>query len=223
MIKAILLDLDDTIFDWKKCAHMAIKKAAEELELKLPDTVYESFDKINPKLWGDYENKQITLEEMIDKRFNIVFEEANFSFNGNLFEKHFKENFLKNVFLIDDAYETLEYLYSKYDVYAASNATLYQQQRRLSEAKIMDFFNDIFISEEIGSHKPHKEFYDGCMARMHYQKDEIIVIGDSLYSDITGAYNYGLKSIWFNRRNKEAKEKNFDYEISSLKELRNIL
>lgn len=223
MIKAILLDIDDTILDWDLCSHEAIKKAKEELNYTIPDSIYEAYDRLNPILWHMHEKKEITMDELFQMRFNKIFNEIGVSYDGVLFEKAFRKYILDSHIFIPNAKEILEYLYSKYDVYAASNSTLYQQLRRLSKANIIDFFTDIFVSEELGSSKPSKEFYDACLKRMHHKKEEIIVIGDSLTSDIFGAYTYGLKSIWFNKKNIKEKEALYTYKVSDLNDIRKYL
>ena len=223
MIKAILLDIDDTILDWDLCSHEAIRLAIEELKYDIPNTIYDAYDKINPKLWHMHEKKEITMDELFQMRFNKIFNEIGVSYDGVLFEKIFRKYILDSHIFIPNAKETLEYLYSKYDVYAASNSTLYQQLRRLSMANIIDYFTDIFVSEELGASKPSREFYDACLKRMHHKKEEIIVIGDSLTSDIFGAYNYGLQSIWFNKKNIKEKEALYTYKVLSLNEIRKYL
>ena len=223
MIKAILLDIDDTILDWDLCSHYAIKMAAEELNISLPDSIYSVYDRINPTLWQEHEKGLLPMDELFKKRFNTIFKEVNVSFDGEVFEKYFRKYILDSHIFVEGAYSLLEYLYSKYDVYAASNSTLYQQQRRIARAGILDYFTDIFVSEEIGYHKPKGEFYDGCLKRMHASKDEIIVIGDSLSSDIKGAYNYGLKSIWFNKKKIKDDSKMYDYMVYDLAEIKKIL
>ena len=99
------------------------------------------------------------------------------------------------------------------------------QYSRLESAGIGPFFDGIFISEEIGFHKPQKAYFDACFARIpDFAREEAVLIGDSLSSDIRGAKNAGIASIWLNRNGRTAPpEHRPDYEIHSLRELRGIL
>ena len=82
MIKAILLDIDDTNLDWDLCSHEAIKMAKEELNYSIPDSIYEVYDRINPILWHMHEKKEITMDELFQMRFNKIFNEIGVSYDG---------------------------------------------------------------------------------------------------------------------------------------------
>lgn len=127
---------------------------------------------------------------------------------------------------LPDAVEILEYLKARgYRLYIASNGVIDTQYSRLESAGIGPFFDGIFISEEIGFHKPQKAYFDACFARIpDFTREEAVLIGDSLSSDIRGAKNAGIASIWLNRNGRTAPpEHRPDYEIHSLRELRGIL
>ena len=127
---------------------------------------------------------------------------------------------------LPDAVEILEYLKARgYRLYIASNGVIDTQYSRLESAGIGPFFDGIFISEEIGFHKPQKAYFDACFARIpDFAREEAVLIGDSLSSDIRGAKNAGIASIWLNRNGRTAPpEHRPDYEIHSLRELCGIL
>lgn len=127
---------------------------------------------------------------------------------------------------LPDAVEILEYLKARgYRLYIASNGVIDTQYSRLESAGIGPFFDGIFISEEIGFHKPQKAYFDACFARIpDFAREEAVLIGDSLSSDVRGAKNAGIASIWLNRNGRTAPpEHRPDYEIHSLRELRGIL
>ena len=222
MIKAILIDIDNTILDWKACSHEAMIKAGLSTNIKIDDNFLKTYDIENPKLWQKLERNEITFSELKEQRFKIIFDLTNTKGDIAEFEKEFRNNILDSHIEIPNARDILEYLYSKYYIFAASNSNLYQQQRRLSSALLLDYFNDIFVSEELKAYKPSKEFFDEIFKRIPFKKDEVIMIGDSITSDIKGAIDYGIKSIWFNRFN--TNEKSFaTYEVNDLSLIRKIL
>ena len=222
MIKAILLDIDDTILDWSLCSHDSMMKAAEELNIKLPDNFFSIFDRINPTIWHRLEKKEIDFDYLIKNRFRIIFEEANVIGNPNQFESTFRKYLLDSAIMVEGTKEILEYLYSKYYIFATTNSTLYQQLRRLSKDGLIDYFNDLLVSEEIGHSKPTKEYYDGVFKRIGFKKEEVIAIGDSLTSDIKGAIDYGIPCIWFNKHKKDLVS-DATYQVDDLLKIKEIL
>lgn len=222
MIKAILLDIDDTILDWQFCSHESARLAAEELNIELPSNFYEVFDEVNQSLWDRLQNNEIDIEVLKKLRFKTIFDRFNITLDTKLFEDLFRKNVLSSTIEEKGARDILEYLYSKYYVFAASNSDLYRQVKRLSNCGLLDYFNDIFVSQEIGYSKPSKEFFLECIRRSRFEKDEIIVIGDSLSSDIKGANNANLKSIWYNKNKKDANH-DATYMVYDLAEIKRIL
>jgi HAD superfamily hydrolase (TIGR01549 family) len=177
---------------------------------------------VNQSLWDRYDKKEIDFETIKAIRFKTIFEKANIKADPILFEQAFREGVRDSTIEVIGARDLLEYLYSKYYIFAASNSNLYQQLRRLSRSNLLDYFNDLFISEDIGYRKPSKEFFLECIRRSHFDVDEIIVIGDSLTTDIEGAYNSNLKSIWYNPKRKEVNH-NATYMVYDLNDIKKIL
>ena len=222
MIKAVLIDIDNTILDWEACSHEAMIKAGIATNIKIDENFLNTYDRENPKLWEQLENNEITFAELKEKRFKIIFELTNTEGNIEEFEKQFKNNILESHIEMANARELLEYLFKKYKVFAASNSNLYQQKRRLANAELLDFFNDIFVSEELKAYKPNKEFFDEVFKRIPFKKEEVIMIGDSLSSDIKGANDYGIKSIWFNKSNIKSIS-NATYDVNNLLLIKEII
>ncbi len=222
MIKAIFIDIDDTILDWHLCSHQAASIAAKKLNILLPSNFFDVLDEVNQDLWDRYDRKEIDFETIKAIRFKTIFEKTNIIANPIEFEAKFREGVRDSTIEVEGARDLLEYLYSKYYVFAASNSNLYQQVRRLSRGALLDYFNDLFISEDIGHRKPSKEFFIECIKRSHFEPNEIIVIGDSLTTDIQGANNANLKSIWYNPKRKEVNH-SATYMVYDLNEIKKIL
>jgi 2-haloacid dehalogenase len=108
----------------------------------------------------------------------------------------------------------------KYDLYIASNGIYIVQEPRIRESGISKYFKDIFISEKIGFNKPSVEFFESCFDKIDgFKRDEAIIVGDSLSSDIQGGINAGIKTCHFNPKGIEYKDIRPDYSISDLSEL----
>ena len=101
---------------------------------------------------------------------------------------------------VEGAKEMLAYLSGKYSLYVASNGYSVKQRERLKKAGMFDYFTDMFVSEETGTQKPQKEFFDYCFARMEkdLKPEEVMIIGDGLTSDMAGGNNAGIRTCWFN-------------------------
>ena len=81
----------------------------------------------------------------------------------------------------------------------ATNGFAEVQRPRLRKSGLDLYFDHIAISEEIGWQKPHAPFFDHVFERMqHPHRSEVLMVGDSLSSDIAGGYSYGIHTCWYN-------------------------
>ena len=95
------------------------------------------------------------------------------------------------------------------------------QRGRLKSSGIEKYLQGVFISEEIGYNKPSKEYFEKCFSKIpDFKKENTVIIGDSLSSDVQGGINAGIKTIWFHRAHPQPKP---DYEIKSLQSLLEML
>ena len=224
-IKAILLDIDNTILDFNKCAEKAVKIAFEKCGLEYTDNTFKVFTEQNDMLWQKIERGELTRQGLHKIRFNTIFNVLGIVADGEMAETEFRNSLFNIAETVDGAVELVKYLSSKYKVYSASNAIYKQQLNRLKMAGLYDYFSDFFVSEIIGHQKPTKEFFDYCFSKLEgLNKEQTIMIGDSLTADILGAKNYGIKCIWFNRDKKQNElSVSPDFMVYSLEEIKNIL
>ena len=226
MIKAILIDIDDTLLDFEKNAYCALERAFSYQNVPFKPEYFDVFIKINTSLWEMIERKEITKEQLKEIRFLKVFESLNVTVaDYRKVEEDFRSELFNFAIPVDGAVNLLKYLASKYKIYAASNAMHNQQLARLKKAGMDGFVSDVFISENIGHYKPTKGFFDVCFEYMGgVDRSETAIIGDSLSADIKGGKEYGLTTIWFNSKNKiKDADSGVDYEVNSLEEIKNIL
>ncbi len=223
MIKHVLIDVDNTILDFDKCAKEALKILFKKYNLPFCDKTFNVFTKTNDEYWAKVEKRLITKDYLHLHRFNTVFERLKIDFDGRIIEKDFKLELKTIAIEVDGAKETLKYLSDKYNVSIASNSFLDQQQKRIKTAGLSDYISNYFVSEVIGFDKPDPRFFDYVLKFLKLNKDEIIFIGDSLSADIKGGINSNIKTIWFNPKNKPRGKIIPDYEVNSLLEIKKIL
>ena len=119
----------------------------------------------------------------------------------------------------------LQILYPQYQLYLASNGNLRIQKGRLDSAGIRQYFQKIFVSEEVGANKPSRDFFDACFAAIpDFDPAQAIIVGDSLTSDIQGGIHAGICTCWFNPQGNPGRaDIHPDHEIAALSELPSLL
>lgn len=224
MVKTIFIDVDNTLLDFNECAKWSMEKALADHGIFYPD-IFGVFKKINDLLWLEIEKGGLTREGLYKKRWNMVFESAGIKLNGVEFEREFLHYLEESAKPVQGAYEALEYLSGKYTVCVASNAPQSQQEKRLKKAGMLKFLHKVFTSEQIGYPKPSKAFFDGCFEKLGgIEKDEVILIGDSLTADVVGGAEYGLKTCWFNYAGEALPETvSPDFVVNTLWDIKKIL
>lgn len=229
MLKFIFIDIDDTLLDFDACCKETIAKGFNDFNLgEFKDDTLKMFHEVNDVLWHQIETKELTFEELKKIRFNKFFSKIGISFDGVKFESYFRDNLYDSCILEDGVVEVLSYLKNKnYILATASNGPYNQQIHRLKKADIYSYFDFNFISEKIGYSKPSKEFFDEAIFKInqkyYIRRDECIMIGDSLTSDIQGGLNACMKTCFYNKKNKELKNFKGDFVIYKLKDLEKIL
>ena len=231
MLKVILFDIDNTLLSFDGFVTESMKKGFEKFDIGVyEDDMFRVFTKINTDLWQKIEKGVIDLEELQKNRWNIIFRHLGITADGEAFEKYFGECLFKSAIPVDGAANLLEYLHGKYILCAASNGPYLQQINRLKLSGMLPYFFDLFISEDIGSSKPSEAFFNACTDRLSLKLSkkilphEIMIIGDSLSSDIAGGLRAGMKTCFYNPDKKPIPcEMNPDYQVTSLIEIKNIL
>ena len=225
MIKAVLLDVDNTLIDFNKSAEWSIKKCFKEYSLEFTTEIMRAFHKINDSLWHRIEEGTLTKQELHQIRWQTIFDELGIDENGPEFERKFVEYVPVAGIPVDGAKELLEYLTKKYIICFASNSSKQQQLIKLKKADMLKYADHMFISDEIEYAKPAKEFFQVCMEKLHpVTKDEVVLIGDSLTADIAGGVNFGIKTCWFNFTQTEVLPNiKADYCVNKLSEIKQLL
>ena len=225
MIKTVLFDLDETLFDFKKAEAIALSKTLRLLKIEPTDYIISQYSKYNISQWKRLELGEITRQEVKINRYKLLFDELGVDASPDLATKIYEENLSKGHYFIDGAVEMLENIYKHYDLYIVSNGTKTVQEGRLLSSGIKKYFKGVFISESVGYEKPSIEFFNSCFRSItDFEKEKTVIIGDSLSSDIKGGNNAGIKTIWFNSNNdKNNTDLKIDIEVHRLSEIKNAL
>ena len=225
MIKTVFLDLDDTIFDFHKAEAVALSGMLEEIGVTPTEERLARYSEINKLQWQRLERGEVTREEVLVERFRVFFREFGIERDANEARAIYEHRLGIGHYFIDGAEDLLNALFGKYDLYLASNGTARVQKGRIESSGIEKYFKEIFVSQNIGHNKPSKEFFDYCFSKINgFKKEEAIIVGDSLTSDILGGINAGIKTCLFNPKSKKNEGSVVpDYEITSLGELPKLL
>ena len=225
MFEVLLIDLDDTILDFHKAERVAVEKTLASIGIAPTQEVCTRYSRINQEHWERLERKELTREQVLVGRFAVLFEQLGIIADAVQTAQRYGENLGVGHYFLPGAREALEDLFGKYRMYIVSNGTAKVQAGRLESANIRHFFEDIFISQNLGVNKPDRRFFEACFAQIpDCALDRTMIVGDSLTSDILGGKNAGVATCWVNPRHKDAPDELCpDYEIESLAQLPALL
>ena len=223
--KVILFDVDNTLIDFDIDQKKAYFSAMKEVNINCTDEMYNDYYEVNRGLWHKFDDGKIKLSELFIKRHEIFFEKYNINIDANKFEEILNIEFQKTGTLIKGVKEILDILKKNYILIIITNGKQEQQYKRLENAYLLDYFFKIFISEEIGYSKPDIKFFDIVLESIpNIEKQEILIVGDSISSDILGGINAGIDTCWYNAK-KKVKRLNINptYVISNMDSLLDII
>ena len=225
MFEILLIDLDDTILDFQRAEAVAIRKTLREAGLEPSDAVCRRYSECNDMHWKMLERGQITRDQVLVGRFQMLFDEMGLHVDAPSIAKNYTENLSQGHFLLTGAEQALETLSQRYRLFLASNGTAWVQRRRIADAHIEKYFENIFISHELGVNKPAKAYFERSFAQIPgFDPEKTLIVGDSLSSDILGGQNAGIATCWVNPAGKECTLPTPpDYQIESLSQLTALL
>lgn len=222
----IFWDLDQTLLNFDLSMDYAIRATFGQFGLAISDEIVARYDAINRSYWNRLELGEITKEEVILGRFRTLFAELGIdSVSPEEVQEVYQKELGSVYFYMDGAKELVTRLrmegYRQYVVTNGVNATQANKMKLSGLDQIMD---GVFVSEVMGYPKPRKEYFDGCFALLKdVRREECILVGDSLTSDMRGANN-GIAACWFNPEGRDKDiDVRMDYEIHRLGELLPIL
>ena len=221
----VLFDADDTLFDFPKAEEQALRLCLESSGYPYSGDVYNTYHNMNHNFWEMLERKEVTLKEIQDTRFQKLFSLLGYKGSANGINSVFIEMLGKGNFLLDGAEELCRTLSDQYSIYIVTNGIGPAQYGRIRSSALAPYISGIFVSDEIGAQKPYPEYFESVFRTIKVtDTNRVIMVGDRLTADISGANAVGIDSIWCNFRG-EANVTGIlpTYEVKSLCEISEIL
>jgi 2-haloacid dehalogenase len=218
-------DADGTLFDYNRAEAAALRNTFSSLTLPFDDSYLDVYRHINHGLWQALERQEITQAVLRYRRFELLMEAIQLAGSPEKMSSTYVEQLSICSELMDEASEVLKTLAGKSQIAIVTNGLLAVQRGRLANSTIKGLISQLIISEEVGAAKPQAAFFDAAFERCGSPaKDDVLIIGDSLSSDMQGGLDYGIDTCWYNPAG-TLKPDGFDitYEIKYLHELLEIV
>lgn len=227
MYKYLLWDIDGTVLDFTAAESCAIKALFKKYNLgECTDEMVSIYSDINTKYWKKLERNEITKPEVLTGRFREFFDIYGIDTSiTDSFNSDYQLALGDYIIYVDNAKDILLSQKGKYILCAVTNGTKRAQDKKLHTSGLDKIFDKIFISENVGYEKPNIEYFDFVFKSLDItDKKEVLIIGDSLTSDIKGGINAGIDTCWFNPLHKENNLNiPVSYEIDTLEGINDIL
>jgi YjjG family noncanonical pyrimidine nucleotidase len=225
----VLFDLDHTLWDYEVNSRETLNELYDShnlLDKGVPDieSFCRQFKIVNTELWELYDTGRIDSHVIRNERFRKILQ-AFYVFDDKLCQS-LSHDYLNlcptKGNLIPHALDVVEYLSKNYKLAVVTNGFEEIQHLKLSSSKLTSYFPHVITSQKAGCKKPAKEIFHYALNAHGVESHDAIMIGDNLVTDIGGARNASIDSVFFNPELMKH-ESAVSYEISSLNELRHIL
>ena len=223
MIQVILWDVDGTLLDFHSAEAAAIRALFQKFGLGVcSDAMLADYSAINAGFWRRLESGELTKPQVLTGRFETFFRKYGLDTGCvDAFNAAYQLALGDTVCFCPNALETLRALKGQALQCAVTNGTVIAQKKKLAVSGLDQIFDHIFISDEIGIDKPNTAFFDAVWQKIgKYAPNEVLIVGDSLTSDIRGGNNAGIKTCWYNPKGLPSPEDlRIDYSIRDLAEV----
>lgn len=199
--KLILLDIDDTLIDFHKCEREALSKLFLKFNIAPSPENFAHFNKENKSVWALFEKGQVKQSEINTQRFSQFLKAIDIDTSKRLTEiaESYLDFLSQEHHLLEGATAFVQSLSAHFKLAVLTNGFTSVQKKRLEGSGLISFFDSVFISEEIGYSKPNKEIFNHVLKKYpHFERKNILMVGDSLGSDILGANHAKIDSCWLN-------------------------
>lgn len=196
----ILFDADETLFDFKKSEREAFKNAMLDFGIDYEESYHlKIYQTINTSIWKEFEEGLITQAKLKVERFKRLADHLQVTFDAEAFSKCYMRHLADGSFLYEGSLELVESLSKTCKLSIVTNGLTDVQTKRIRHSMIAPYFQDIVISEEVKVSKPNPAIFEHALNNLdHSNKCTVLMVGDSLTSDIQGGINFDIDTCWYN-------------------------
>lgn len=192
MITTVIFDLDQTLVDRDATFKLFLDKQYARFiaKLKLESIPFEMYYEIVKRYDNNGYSKKEEVYQLLCKDLKLDSETAMILYND------FNENYGFEPILFEDVHKTLADLQEIYTLALITNGRTKGQNAKIDNAKLLDYFKCIVISESEGIKKPNPEIFHRCLERLGIEANQAVYIGDNPENDIRAAQACSMKAIW---------------------------
>lgn len=221
----ILFDIDGTLFDFDRAQAEALEATLRAFDVPFDAAARRAFERINTELWRAFERGEVSQPELQSLRFERLFETLGASAGDHdSISERYLDHLSERAHLLDGAHQLVNELHGDFRMAIITNGITRVQRSRIARSGLEPLFDAILISGEVGCAKPDRRIFELALDRLGSPSPtEVIMIGDSLSSDIRGAVDFGIDACWIRPGHAAGAEHDAEFEIEHLDEFRRIL
>lgn len=221
----IVFDADGTLFDYECAELSALTRTFEHYGVRFDSDIHRLFRTINGRLWEEFELGKVSSQRLRVQRFEELIDTLEIDLCPSSFSRDYLLNLGADSTLLPGAIEVVERLSEDCGLVLATNGIAEVQNSRFSASRIKPYFTALVISDEINVAKPDPEFFSEVFRRIGTpERAEVLMVGDSLSSDIAGGVRFGIDTVWFNPSGKPNDSSIVPtHEVSDLAEILDIV
>ena len=222
----VLFDADNTLLNFDAAESKALAETLVNYGIEPDAETVQTYRTINSELWRQLEKGQIKREKLMAERFTRFLKAIDAAGGGAEMNRFYLEQLSTHPDLMGpEVLDVLRELSEVATLAVVTNGFQKVQIRRLAESGVLNFMEDVFVSEKMDSEKPNRRIFDAALRALGVEnREHVLVVGDGLSSDIQGGVNAGLDTCWFNPGNVENKTGiTPKFTVSSYEELYRIV
>jgi len=222
----LLFDADNTLFDFDAAEEHLLTHTFLHFGVEPSKALMDRYRAINGAMWAAFNRGEISQEALVVERYRLFLEQEGIAGDPAAWNDYGLRCLARDPVLLPGAEELCRALAGRYTLALVTNGVAFVQRERLERSPLREFFGErVYISGEMGCRKPERAYFDRVLAHLGAQeeRDRALVIGDSLSSDIQGAVNAGLDSVWLSPEGARAGEVRPTYRAATLEQIGELL